>query len=107
MKITIEGREFKLSANGRFLKKYCDLFNENLTMVMYNAIQQRDPYAIAKLMYCAIDEEMSFEDWLNSFESPLFIIPHMDKVIEYLVADTTPKVAAEGQDNDPKKAKEN
>lgn len=102
MKLTIEGREFTLSANGRFLKKYCDLFDENLTITLFNATQKRDPLSVAKLMYCAINEDKSFDEWLESFNSPLFILPYMDKVIEYLLVDTTPKVEAK-EDNDSKK----
>lgn len=107
MKLTIEGREFKLSANGRFLKKFCTEFNENLTVVLYNAIQNRDLLAVAKLMYCALDEEsvgeLKFDEWLESFKSPLFIIPVMDKVIDFLIQDTTPTVTAKDSDNSKKK----
>ena len=104
MKITIEGREFELSANGRFLQKFCKVFEENLTLVLYNAVQKRDPYAIAKLMFCAIDEENTFEEWLDSFKSPLFILPVQDKVIEYLFAETKPTVDSKDSEDSKKKA---
>ncbi len=101
MKLTIEGREFNLSANGRFLQKYCKVFEENLTITLYNALNKSDPYALAKLMYCAIDEEKSFDEWLESFNSPLFIIPYMEKIRIFFAAETKPTV--ESKDDNSKK----
>lgn len=103
MKITIEGREFNLSANGRFMQKYCKLFEENLTLTLYNALEKRDMYSIAKLMYCAINEEKSFDEWLDSFNSPLFLVNHMDEVLTFIVEGTKPTI--ENKDNKSSKKK--
>lgn len=104
MKLTIEGRELNLSANGRFLQKYCKVFEENLTITLYNALNKSDPYALAKILYCAIEgEERSFDEWLESFKSPLFIIPYMEKIQRFIVAETTPTVESKGDDDSKKK----
>lgn len=107
MKLTIEGREFELSANGRFMQKFCKVFDESITPTLYNAFEKRDLYSIAKLMYCAIDEEKSFDEWLDSFASPLFLLPYIDKIINFLVADTQPTVEAKGDSSSKKKKKTN
>lgn len=103
MKITIEGREFNLSANGRFIQKYCKIFDESITLTLWNAFEKKDLYAVAKLMYCAIDEEKSFDEWLDSFNSPLFLLKHVDTIINFLVEETQPTVEAKGSDSSKKK----
>ena len=105
MKLTIEGREFELSANGRFIQKYCKVFDESITPTLYNAFEKNDLYSVAKLMYCAIDEEKSFDEWLDSFNSPLFLLKDMHKVINFLVSETQPTVEAKGDKNSSKKKK--
>lgn len=108
MKLTIEGRELNLSTNGRFIKKYCEEFkNSNIVTDLYNSINNRDLYSVSKLMYCALDEnsrgDLTFDAWLESFKSPLFILPVMDRVIEFLIKDTTPTVESKDSVDSKKK----
>ena len=107
LKLTIEGRELKLSTNGLFIKKYCEEFDDNLVVTLSRAIGNKDLFSIAKLMYSALDEEsrgdLTFEAWLESFKSPLFILPVMDRVIEFLIKDTTPTVESNGGEDSKKR----
>ncbi len=92
MKVKLENREYELKATGRFLLKYKEVFNENAMMALYKVAQDRDALECAKLIYCGINETMPFEEWLDSFESPLFILPVMDSVLEYMLRSTKPTV---------------
>ena len=42
MKITIENKEYNLKANGKYMKKYHDLFKGNLIIDTYKAFEQND-----------------------------------------------------------------
>lgn len=92
MKITLEDREYELKANGSFMKKYQDTFKENLMISLFKGMQEKDIYECSKVTYCAIGEETPFEEWLDSFDTPMFILPVMDKIYEYLVRSFTPTV---------------
>lgn len=92
MKLVIEEKEFEFVANGSFMKKYQELFKENLIMALYHLSQEKDCFTCAKLIYAGINTEVSFDDWLNSFDSPIFTINVMDSVMEYLTRVTTPTV---------------
>lgn len=101
MKIVLEGREYELKANGAFVLNYKKFFNGNAITELYNASQNRDLLAVAKLTYCAISPQLeeSFEDWLNSFETPLFLASASQDILAYLFRDGTPTV----ENNDLKK----
>lgn len=101
MKVKLENREYELKANGRFMKKYQETFNENMIVALYKCTQEKDILTCSKLAYCAIDEEMPFDEWLDSFETPLFILTKMDEIIAYLTRSVDPTVKAE-QDPDAK-----
>lgn len=106
MKIKLENREYELKANGAFMKKYQETFNENMIIALYKCTQEKDVYTCAKLTYCAIEEEMEFDEWINSFEAPLFILPKMEKIIEYLTRECNPTVENKyKQDEQSKKKK--
>lgn len=94
MKVKLENREYELKANGAFMKKYQEKFNENMIMALYKCTQEKDVYTCSKLTYCAIDEELSFDEWLDSFETPLFILSEMENIIEFLVRSTQATVEA-------------
>lgn len=98
MRIKLEDREYTLKANGAFMKKYQDLFGENIIIALYKCTQEQDIYTASKLTYCAINEDMSFEEWLDSFETPLFLITEMNKIIEYLARHVEPTVKLKGSD---------
>ena len=100
MKITLENREYEIKANGGFMRKYQETFKENLMHSLYKGMQEKDIYECAKVTYCAIGVDEPFEEWLDSFETPMFILPQMDKIYEYLVRSFTPTV-------EPKESKEN
>lgn len=94
MKIKLENREYELQVNGMFMKKYQETFKENMIMALYKCTQEKDPLACAQLTYCAIQEELPFDEWLNSFEKPLFILDEMDNILNYLVTGIEPSVEA-------------
>lgn len=104
MKIKLENREYDLRANGRFMKKYQETFNENMIVALYKCTQEKDVYTCAKLTYCAIEEDMPFDEWLDDFETPLFLLPEMDNIIQFLVRSTDPTVKAE---SDPEHEEKN
>ena len=88
------------------MKKYQEAFNENMIIALYKCTQEKDVYTCAKLTYCAIDEDLSFDEWLDSFETPLFIMEEMDKIIEYLIRSVEPTVQpteTPSEDNSKKK----
>ena len=103
MKIKLENREYDFKANGRFMKKYQDTFKENLILALYKVSTEKDIYTCAKIIYCGIDEELSFEDWLDSYESPLFTLGAMDTVMEYITRSIEPTVESKGEKSDLKK----
>ena len=72
MKVKLENREYDLKANGAFMKKYQEQFNENMIQALYKAIQEKDIFTCSKLTYCAIEEEMSFEEWIREAESIIY-----------------------------------
>lgn len=85
MKAKLENREYELKANGAFMKKYQETFGENMIVALYKCIQEQDIYTVSKLTYCAITEELPpFDEWLDSFETPLFIIQEMQNIIMFL-----------------------
>lgn len=105
MKVKLENREYELKANGAFIKKYQDNFHENVIQALYKSVQEKDILTCAKLCYCAIDEDLPFEEWLDSFETPLFIITEMDKIHDYLVRGVEPTVSPKDGGEPSKKKK--
>lgn len=103
MKIKLENREYEFVANGKFLLKYQDTFNENLVIALYKVAMEKDPLTCAKIFYCGIKEELSFEDWIDSFETPLFILEQMDNIYEYVTRSLEPTVKAKGDDSSDEK----
>ena len=92
MKVKLENREYEFVANGRFLMRYQELFKENLVVALYKVAMEKDVLTCAKMVYCGIEEEKSFEDWVGSFETPLFVLNEMDKVYEYITRSIQPTV---------------
>lgn len=92
MKIKLENREYEFVANGKFLLKYQESFNENLVVALYKVAMEKDPLTCAKIVYCGINEEQPFEEWIDSFETPLFILNEMDSVYEYVTRSIKPSV---------------
>lgn len=108
MRVRLENREYEINANGAFMKKYQETFNESMIIALYKCTQEKDVLTCAKLTYCAIDEDLSFDEWIDSFETPLFILTEMDKIIEFLVRSVEPSVQpidTGEQDNSEKKMK--
>ena len=106
MKVKLEEREFELKANGSFLKKYQETFGESMKLALYKGMRERDMLACAKLTYCAIASiDMSFDEWLDSFETPTFILGEMENIFKYLIRECTPTVEPEKTEGeaDPKK----
>lgn len=104
MKIKLENREYEFVANGKFLLKYQETFNENLVIALYKVAMEKDPLTCAKIFYCGIKEDKPFEEWIDSFETPLFILEQMDNIYEYVTRSLEPTVKAkENGDSDEKK----
>lgn len=103
MKVKLENREYELKANGRFLLKYKEIFHQNAVADLYKCLNEHDVVLAQMLTYCAIGEEKPFEEWLDSFETPLFILPCMEEIIEYLVRSVNPTVAPNSKSSDEKK----
>lgn len=106
MKVVLEDREYDLKANGSFMKKYQDTFGGNLMMSLYKGMQEKDILECAKITYCAIKEETPFEQWLDSFETPMFILPMMDRVYEFVVRSFKPTVEPVANNESVKKKTE-
>lgn len=101
MKIALEGKTFELNANGYFMKKYQQTFKTNMMQDLALAAQGGDYLRLAQLTFCAIQNmDCTFDEWLNSFETPCFLRPdNASAILEYLARDTEPTVV-------PEKAKE-
>lgn len=92
MIVKLENREYELKANGSFMKKYQDKFKESFILALYKCTQEKDVYACARLIYCASNIEETFEEWIDSFKSPLFVLPVLDEVTEFFVKSSEPTV---------------
>ena len=104
MKVVLEGREFNIEANGSFFLRYSRLFHGNLFKDLYSALKERDMLITAQLIFASITPtpEETFEEWLNSFETPFFFFAESQNILEYLMRDATPTV--EGKEKEGKKA---
>ena len=107
MKIVLENREFEIRANGYFMKKYQEAFEKsNFAIDLFRAIRTSNMLLIAQLTYCAIQNcSLSFDEWLNSFETPCFINSERDRILEYLTRDTKPTVEPEKQESNEQDSK--
>lgn len=106
MKVKLENREYEFVANGKFLLRYQELFKENLVIALYKVAMEKDPLTCAKILYCGINESKSFEDWIDTFETPLFILEKMDEIYEYVTRSIQPTVASNApskEESDEKK----
>lgn len=92
MIVKLEEREFELKANGAFMKKYQDTFHENVIQALYKSMQEKDILTCAQLTYCAIQTDMTFDEWIDSFETPLFILKEMDNIHAFLIRSIEPTV---------------
>lgn len=92
MIVKLENREFELNANGAFMKKYQELFKENVIQALYQSMQEKNILTCAQLTYCAIKTDMTFDEWLDSFETPLFILKEMDNIHTFLIRSVEPTV---------------
>lgn len=92
MIVKLENREYDFVANGKFLLKYQETFNENLVVALYKVAMEKDPLTCAKILYCGIDVKEPFEEWIDSFETPLFILNEMDNIYEYVTRSLEPTV---------------
>ena len=107
MKIKLENREYELKANGSFMRKYQETFGENMIIALYKSAQEKDIYTCSKLTYCAIDESMPFDEWIDSFETPLFLMAEMDNIFKYLIRSIEPNVKPKETEESVKKKTEN
>lgn len=92
LKISLEGREYELRANGEFMKVYQEKFKETLMVALYRMTRTQDILTCARLIYCAAFVEDEFDKWLASFETPLFCLACMPEVYEYISRSIKPTV---------------
>lgn len=92
MIVKLENREFDLNANGAFMKKYQELFKEDVIQALYKSMQEKNILTCAQLTYCAIKTDLTFDEWLDSFETPLFILQEMDNIHTFLIRSVEPTV---------------
>lgn len=107
MKVKLEDREYELKANGRFLLKYQELFDRNAVLDIYKGASEKDIVACQRLVYCAIDEKLPFDEWLDTFETPFFLLPVMEDVLAFLVRSINPTVKSNSTDEKKTKETEN
>lgn len=103
MKVKLENREYELKANGKFMLKYQQTFHENMITALYKAFNEKDALICCQLTYCAIDETRPFDEWMDSFETPLFILQEMNNILEYLIREVEPTVNPKQVEEEPKK----
>lgn len=102
-KFKLNGKEYELSCDGRFLRDYQRLFKSNLISDLYMATQKCDLLITAQLFYVAAKIETPFDEWLSSFENPLFILPLHAELATFFLKATTPTVELKGDEKDVKK----
>lgn len=102
MLVKLENREYELKANGRFILKYQQTFNRNAVTDLYKCLNEKDVLICQRLTYCAINEETPFEEWLDSFETPMFVLPYMEDIVEYLVRSVNPTVQSNTKSDEKK-----
>lgn len=99
MKIKLEDKTYEIEANGKFAKKYQETFNSNVLLDIFKADKQKDLLLMEQLTYCAIigDNLPSFDEWIESFKTPFFILESFGDVLLYLQRDVTPTVQLENK----------
>lgn len=103
MKVKLEDREYELKANGAFMKKYQETFKENMIIALYKCSQEQDIYTASKLTYCAIQEELPpFDEWIDSFETPLFLLNEMNEIIAFIIRSSQATVELKAEDSKKK-----
>ena len=97
--VTIDGKEYKLTANGGTPRRYRALFKgKDVFSGMANAVtatgELRDVEVIENLAYTmalqggSIPADMSIDTWLDSMDSPLAVIEAAPAIMELWVNET-------------------
>lgn len=92
------------------MKKYQQEFKTSMMLDLAISAQGNDYLRLAQLTYSAIvGIECSFDEWLNSFETPCFIRPEIaSDILNYLARETEPTVAPiENEDSEKSSKKKN
>lgn len=97
LNLELEGKKYTLKTNGYFMKKYNDLFKRNVIVDVYLVLERKDMLVLSQLTYCAIEDiDISFDEWLASFENPFFLLNSFNDIQEFLLQGMEPTVAYKG-----------
>ena len=94
-KFTLEGKEYQLEVNGKFMKDYQTKFGGNLIVDIHEATSKLDMLKMAQLFYIGANIEVSFDEWLKSFGDPFFMLPLMADLTIFFLNSIKPTVLGE------------
>ena len=94
--INIDGKEYKLVANGATPRKYRSLFRQDIFSGISTAVNAKgeilNSEVFENLAYCmALQggmQNIPIEDWLDSMSSPLAILEAATEILELWTAET-------------------
>lgn len=98
MLLELEGKKIEIRANGKFMKTYYEDFKSNMLADLVKASTTGDLLLTAQLVFSAIvdrDPELTFDAWLDGFETPRFIDESWLSIVEYFSRTTEPTVKPE------------
>lgn len=106
MKINLNNQDYELQANGRFMLDYQHYFKSNVIQDMYQATNEYDMLKMAQLVYISSGlKDISFEEWLSSFDSPFFLLPYMADLTVFFLNRMKPTVDSKSKGKSVKKKK--
>lgn len=102
-KFALNGEEYELYCDGLFLKDYQSTFKSNLITDIYEATAKSNLLKMAQLFYVAARIKKPFDEWLSSFENPLFILPLQADLTLFFLTATKPTVEIKSDQKNLKK----
>lgn len=97
-KVKIEGKEFRLVANGATPRVYRSLFKKDIFNGMSTAVNKdgeiQDSEVFENLTFCmavqggSVPMATKIEDWLGEFDSPMAILNIADQVMNIWLEET-------------------
>ena len=97
--IVIDGKEYRLVANGATPRKYRSLFRSDIFGGISTAVNAKgeilNSEVFENLAFCmalqggSVPEDMKIDDWLATLSSPLAIMEAATKILELWAEETT------------------
>lgn len=97
--IVIDGKEYRLVANGATPRKYRSLFRSDIFGGISTAVNANgeilNSEVFENLTFCmalqggSVPEDMKIEDWLGTLSSPLAIMEAASQILELWAEETT------------------